>query len=141
MFYIDLILTTLLSVTILILAYLYRILLINKFTIMGNERLNAVNSYMKLIKSTFSNYKFVKSTSTNYINNDLQIKTSNYKRTRSEIVFWSEVPRLILEFIVIVLMLFILVFIKIKYEEADSLLFVVSVYALSLLECCPYFQK
>lgn len=141
MFYIDLILTTLLSVTILILAYLYRILLINKFTIMGNERLNAVNSYMKLIKSTFSNYKFVKSTSTNYINNDLQIKTSNYKRTRSEMIFWSEVPRLILEFIVIVLMLFILVFIKIKYEEADSLLFVVSVYALSLFRMLPSFSK
>lgn len=141
MFYIDLILTTLISVTILILAYLYRILLINKFTRMGNERLNAVNSYMKLIKSTFSNYKFVKSTSTNYINNDLQIKTSNYKRTRSEMIFWSEVPRLILEFIVIVLMLFILAFIKIKYEQADSLLFIVSVYALSLFRMLPSFSK
>ncbi len=141
MLFIDFQLTMYLSLIMLTLAYVYKIILVEKYTIMGIERLDAVESYMRLIKSTFSNYKFIKSISNSYIADSLTTKVDNYKRTRIEMLYWSEIPRLLLEFIIIALMILVLLFIKLKYEDADNLLLVVSTYALILFRMLPSISR
>lgn len=141
MVYIDYILTSIVTVIIIFFGYLYKTFLNHKLTIMGNERIDAVNTYMKLIKSTFANYKFIKGIDNDYIENNLSKSTLNYKKTRVDMLYWAEVPRVFLEFIIIAIMIGILVFIKLKYEQTEDLLLVVSAYALALFRMLPSLSR
>lgn len=141
MVYIDYLLTSIVTVIIIFLGYLYKTFLNNKLTIMGNKRIDAVNTYMKLIKSTFANYKFIKGIDNDYIENNLSKSTVNYKKTRVDMLYWAEIPRVFLEFIIITIMIGILVFIKLKYEETEDLLLVVSAYALALFRMLPSLSR
>ena len=108
---------------------------------MGEERLDAINSYMRFIKSTFSNYKFIKGLDGHYIENNLAIKTINYKKSREDMLFWSETPRIMLEFIIVGMMIGILAFIKLKYVNTEELLIIVSAYALALIRMLPSLSR
>lgn len=141
MFYIDWLLTLAVTMSFILLAFLYKIYLNKKLIIMGEERIDAVTGYMKFIKSTFSNYKFIKGLDNNYIDKNLLYKTCEYKKARVDMMFWSETPRLLLEFIIIVMMIGILLFIKFKYENNGELLVIVSAYALALFRMLPSLSR
>ncbi|MBT5490969.1 ABC transporter ATP-binding protein [bacterium] len=141
MVYIDWFLTFIVTVFFVCLAYMYKKILNNRLVIMGEERIDAVDSYMRFIKSTFANYKFIKGLDGKYIEDNLSIKTENYKSARVDMFFWAETPRLLLEFIVIVMMIGILVFIKLKYPNTDELLVVVSAYAIALFRMLPSLSR
>lgn len=134
---IDWFLTAIVTTIFILLAYSYKKLLNKKLVIMGEERIDAVNGYMRFIKSTFSNYKFIKGLDGKYIDANLTDKTTNYKKARVDMLFWSETPRLILEFFIIAMMIGILLFIKLRYQNTDELLVVVSAYALALFRMLP----
>lgn len=55
----------------------------------------------------------------NYIDRNLSSKVNVYKKTRVDMQFWSEAPRLFLEFFVIIIMIGILVFIKIPMNYSS----------------------
>ncbi len=141
MMYIDWFLTAIVTTIFILLAYMYKKLLNKRLVVMGEERIDAVNSYMRFIKSTFSNYKFIKGLDGEYIDVNLSHKTTNYKKARIDMLFWSETPRLILEFFVIATMIGILLFIKLRYQNTDELLLVVSAYALALFRILPSLSR
>ncbi|MDX9743118.1 MAG: ABC transporter ATP-binding protein [Arcobacteraceae bacterium] len=141
MMYIDWFLTVIVTTIFILLAYMYKKLLNKRLVVMGEERIDAVNSYMRFIKSTFSNYKFIKGLTGEYIDTNLSYKTTNYKKARIDMLFWSETPRLILEFFVIATMIGILLFIKLRYQNTDELLVVVSAYALALFRMLPSLSR
>jgi ATP-binding cassette, subfamily B, bacterial PglK len=141
MLYIDLSLTAFITAIFMMLAYSYKKLLNTKLVIMGEERMTVLNSYMRFVKSTFSNYKFIKGLDNNYIDSNLSYKTANYKKARVDMLFWSETPRLILEFFIISIMIGVLMFVKIKYQNTDELLLVVSAYALALFRMLPSLSR
>lgn len=141
MMYIDWFLTVIVTTIFILLAYMYKKLLNKRLVVMGEERINAVNSYMRFIKSTFSNYKFIKGLTGEYVDTNLSHKTANYKKARIDMLFWSETPRLILEFFVIATMIGILLFIKLRYQNNDELLVVVSAYALALFRMLPSLSR
>lgn len=141
MMYVDWFLTVLVTTIFILLAYMYKKLLNKRLVTMGEERIDAVNSYMRFIKSTFSNYKFIKGLDGEYIDANLSHKTINYKKARIDMLFWSETPRLILEFFVIATMIGILLFIKLRYQNTDELLVVVSAYALALFRMLPSLSR
>lgn len=141
MVYIDYTLTFIVTCVLVVLGYMYKIFLNKKLISMGAERVYAVKNYMMLIKSTFSNYKFIKGMSGNYINDNLSESTVRFKKTRIDMLHWSEVPRLILEFVVIAIMIGILVFIKLKYNETEQVLLIVSAYALALFRMLPSLSR
>lgn len=58
MLYTDWILTLIITILFVIMAFLYKKLLNRKLILMGEDRIIAVSSYVNFIKSTFSNYKF-----------------------------------------------------------------------------------
>jgi len=141
MFYTDGLLTAFVTVIFIMLAYSYKKLLNKKLVIMGEERIDAVNSYMRFIKSTFANYKFIKGLDGSYIDTNLSHKTGKYKKARVDMLFWSETPRLILEFFIIAMMIGVLLFIKLRYQNTDELLVVVSAYALALFRMLPSLSR
>ncbi|PLX67351.1 MAG: hypothetical protein C0602_10535 [Denitrovibrio sp.] len=141
MFYVDWMLTISVSVMFAFIIYLYKKLLKRKLVIMGEERIEAVTDYMKFIKSTFSNFKFIKGLDGEYIEKNLTSITNHYKKARVDMLFWAELPRLILEFIIIAMMIIIFMFIKLKYEDNGELLVVVSAYALALFRMLPSLSK
>lgn len=141
MMYVDWFLTVIVTTIFILLAYMYKKLLNKRLVVMGEERINAVNSYMRFIKSTFSNYKFIKGLTGEYIDTNLSHKTANYKKARIDMFFWAETPRLILEFFIIATMIGILLFIKLRYQNTDELLVVVSAYALALFRMLPSLSR
>jgi len=141
MLYTDWFLTIIITVLFLGIILLYKKLLTVRLVLMGEERIDAVNGYMRFIKSTFSNYKFIKSLDGEYIDNNLTSKTRDYKKARVDMLFWSEIPRQLLEFIVIAMMIGILAFIKLKYENTEDLLIIVSTYALALFRMLPSLNR
>jgi len=141
MVYIDYILTSFVTIFILFLAILYKKSLNQKLVLMGEDRIKALRVYMKLIKSSFNNYKFIKSLDGNYISTNLEKSTNNFKKARVNMLYWSEVPKLILEFSVIIIMISILLFIKLKYDSSEQLLVVVSAYALTLFRMLPSLSR
>lgn len=141
MMYVDWFLTVIVTAIFILLAYMYKKLLNKRLVVMGEERINAVTSYMRFIKSTFSNYKFIKGLTGEYIDTNLSHKTTNYKKARIDMLFWAETPRLLLEFFVIATMIGILLFIKLRYQNTDELLVVVSAYALALFRMLPSLSR
>lgn len=141
MLYIDMFLTLIVTLLFAFLAYMYKKLLNSKLIVMGEKRIDAVTGYMKFIKSTFSNYKFIKGLDGEYINTNLSAKTTKYKEARIDMLFWSETPRLILEFFIIAMMIGILLFIKLRYHNTEELLVVVSAYALALFRMLPSLSR
>lgn len=141
MMYVDWFLTILVTTIFILLAYMYKKLLSLKLVNMGEERMIVLNDYIRFVKSTFSNYKFIKGLTGEYIDTNLSHKTANYKKARIDMLFWSETPRLILEFFVIATMIGILLFIKLRYQNNDELLVVVSAYALALFRMLPSLSR
>ncbi|MCT7511865.1 ATP-binding cassette domain-containing protein [Aliarcobacter cryaerophilus] len=141
MMYTDWFLTILVTTIFILLAYMYKKLLSLKLVNMGEERMIVLNDYIRFVKSTFSNYKFIKGLTGEYIDTNLSHKTTNYKKARIDMLFWSETPRLILEFFVIATMIGILLFIKLRYQNTDELLVVVSAYALALFRMLPSLSR
>jgi ATP-binding cassette, subfamily B, bacterial PglK len=141
MIYTDWILTSIVTALFIGVAFLYKKLMTTRLVLMGEERIDAVNSYMRLIKSTFSNYKFIKGLDGKYIENNLSTKTINYKKSREDMLFWSETPRIMLEFIIVAMMIGILAFIKLKYENTEELLIIVSAYTLALIRMLPSLSR
>lgn len=141
MMYIDWFLTFIVTTIFILLAYMYKKLLSLKLVTMGEERMIVLNDYIRFVKSTFSNYKFIKGLTGEYIDTNLSHKTANYKKARIDMLFWAETPRLILEFFVIATMIGILLFIKLRYQNTDELLVVVSAYALALFRMLPSLSR
>lgn len=141
MMYVDWFLTVLVTTIFILLAYMYKKLLSLKLVNMGEERMIVLNDYIRFVKSTFSNYKFIKGLTGEYIDTNLSHKTANYKKARIDMLFWAETPRLILEFFVIATMIGILLFIKLRYQNTDELLVVVSAYALALFRMLPSLSR
>ena len=141
MIYTDWILTALVTALFIGIIFIYKKLMTARLILMGEERLDAINSYMRFIKSTFSNYKFIKGLDGHYIENNLSIKTINYKKSREDMLFWSETPRIMLEFIIVGMMIGILAFIKLKYVNTEELLIIVSAYALALIRMLPSLSR
>lgn len=141
MFYIDWLLTSMVTVIFLSIAIIYKQFLTKKLVTMGEERIDAVTSYMMFIKSTFSNYKFIKGLNNNYINSNLLSKTNEYKKARIDMLFWSETPRILLEFIIVSMMIGVLLFIQLRYQNSNELLVIVSAYALALFRMLPSLSR
>lgn len=141
MVYTDLTLTSLVTILFIGISFLYKKVMTEKLVLMGEDRIDAINSYMRFIKSTFSNYKFIKGLDGTYIENNLLTKTVNYKKARTDMLFWAETPRLMLEFIIVGMMIGILAFIKLKYENTEDLLIIVSAYTLALIRMLPSLSR
>ena len=139
--YIDLVLTLELTIVLFLFAILYKKYIGHKLKSLGDERITALRVYMKLIKSTFSNYKFIKSLDGSYINENLRESTNNFKNTRIDMLYWNETPRLILEFIIIFLMISIVLIIQFKYDNSNEFLVIISAYAITLFRMLPSFSR
>lgn len=141
MLFIDFYLTLILSFVMLCGVFLYKNIVNHKLALMGKDRILAVNDYMKLIKTTFSNYRIMKSLNNDFLDIKLEDITSRYKKARIDMLYWAEIPRIFIELIVIIVMIGILVFIKLKYENGHALLLIVSAYALALFRMIPSLSR
>lgn len=141
MLFIDFYLTLILSLVMLCGVFLYKNFVNHRLTLMGEDRIVAVNDYMKLIKTTFSNYRIMKSLNNDFLDLKLEDITSRYKKARIDMLYWAEIPRIFIELIVIIVMIAILVFIKLKYENGHDLLLIVSAYALALFRMIPSLSR
>ena len=141
MIYIDFFLTLGLSFLIIIFIFSYKSLMSNKLVLMGEDRMLALTDYMKLIKISFSNYKVIKSLDNDFVEDKLQRSAAKYKKARVDMLFWAEVPRLVIEFLIVFILIGILVFLKLKYNDVTDLLLVVGSYALILFRMLPSLSR
>ncbi|WP_303189185.1 ABC transporter ATP-binding protein [Fusobacterium ulcerans] len=140
MLYVDskitLFVTVFMGINILLIKYL----ILNKTKKWGTERSKAIEEYYQIIGSTFGNYKFIKLQSNNEkIMNNFQNSCNKYIKVDKRYMSSQPVPRLILEFLGFSIVVVLIIFSVIMYDENGlaKIMPVISIFFIGLYRILP----
>lgn len=140
MLYVDskitLFVTVFMGINILLIKYL----ILNKTKKWGTERSKAIEEYYQIIGSTFGNYKFIKLQSNDEkIMNNFQNSCNRYIKVDKRYMSSQPVPRLILEFLGFSIVVVLIIFSVIMYDENGlaKIMPVISIFFIGLYRILP----
>ncbi|MHD0317365.1 ABC transporter ATP-binding protein [Fusobacterium sp. THCT1E2] len=140
MLYVNLKITLLVSIFMGINILLIKYFLINKVKKWGKDRFDATQEYYQIIGSTFGNYKFIKLQSNDEsILNNFKISCKKYTEVDKKYTFVQPVPRLILEFLGFSIVVVLIIFSVMLYDENGlaKIMSVISVFFIGLYRILP----
>lgn len=140
MLYVDLKITLFVTVFMGINILLIKYLILNKTKKWGVERSKAIEEYYQIIGSTFGNYKFIKLQSNDEkIMNNFQNSCNRYIKVDKKHMFSQPVPRLILEFLGFSIVVILIIFSVMMYDENGlaKIMPVISIFFIGLYRILP----
>ena len=140
MLYVDLKITLFVSIFIGINILLIKYFLISKVKKWGKDRFDATQEYYQIIGSTFGNYKFIKLQSDDKsILNNFKTSCKKYTEVDKKYTFVQPVPRLILEFLGFSIVVVLIIFSVMMYDENGlaKIMPVISVFFIGLYRILP----
>ena len=140
MLYIDFKITLFVSIFMGINILLIKYFLINKVKKWGKDRFDATQEYYQIIGSTFGNYKFIKLQSDDKsILNNFKTSCKKYTEVDKKYTFVQPVPRLILEFLGFSIVVVLIIFSVMMYDENGlaKIMPVISVFFIGLYRILP----
>ena len=140
MLYVDLKITLFVSIFMGINILLIKYFLINKVKKWGKDRFDATQEYYQIIGSTFGNYKFIKLQSDDKsILNNFKTSCKKYTEVDKKYTFVQPVPRLILEFLGFSIVVVLIIFSVMMYDENGlaKIMPVISVFFIGLYRILP----
>ncbi|WP_462425782.1 ABC transporter ATP-binding protein [Fusobacterium varium] len=140
MLYVDLKITLFVTVFMGINILLIKYLILNKTKKWGVERSKAIEEYYKIIGSTFGNYKFIKLQSNDdKIMNNFQNSCNKYIKVDKKYMSSQPVPRLILEFLGFSIVVVLIIFSVMIYDENGlaKIMPVISIFFIGLYRILP----
>ena len=140
MLYVDLKITLFVTVFMGINILLIKYLILNKTKKWGVERSKAIEEYYQIIGSTFGNYKFIKLQSDDEkIMNNFQNSCNKYIKVDKKYMSSQPVPRLILEFLGFSIVVVLIIFSVMMYDENGlaKIMPVISIFFIGLYRILP----
>ena len=140
MLYVDLKITLFVTIFMGINILLIKYLILNKTKKWGTERSKAIEEYYQIIGSTFGNYKFIKLQSNDEkIMNDFQNSCNRYIKVDKKYMASQPVPRLILEFLGFSIVVGLIIFSVMMYDENGlaKIMPVISIFFIGLYRILP----
>ena len=140
MLYVDLKITLFVTVFMGINILLIKYLILNKTKKWGVERSKAIEEYYQIIGSTFGNYKFIKLQSDDgKIMNNFQDSCNKYIKVDKKYMSSQPVPRLILEFLGFSIVVVLIIFSVMMYDENGlaKIMPVISIFFIGLYRILP----
>ncbi|WP_462351483.1 ABC transporter ATP-binding protein [Fusobacterium varium] len=140
MLYIDFKITLFVTVFMGINILLIKYLVLNKTKKWGTERSKAIEEYYQIIGSTFGNYKFIKLQSNDEkIMNNFQNSCNKYIKVDKKYMSSQPVPRLILEFLGFSIVVVLIIFSVMMYDENGlaKIMPVISIFFIGLYRILP----
>lgn len=140
MLYVDLKITLFVTVFMGINIFLIKYLILNKTKKWGVERSKAIEEYYQIIGSTFGNYKFIKLQSKDEkIMNNFQNSCNKYIKVDKKYMSSQPVPRLILEFLGFSIVVVLIIFSVIMYDENGlaKIMPIISIFFIGLYRILP----
>ena len=140
MLYVDLKITLFVTVFMGINILLIKYLILNKTKKWGAERSKAIEEYYQIIGSTFGNYKFIKlQSSDEKIMNNFQNSCNKYIKVDKKYMSSQPVPRLILEFLGFSIVVVLIIFSVMIYDENGlaKIMPVISIFFIGLYRILP----
>ena len=140
MLYVDLKITLFVTVFMGINILLIKHLILNKTKKWGIERSKAIEEYYQIIGSTFGNYKFIKLQSNDEkIMNNFQNSCNKYIKVDKKYMSSQPVPRLILEFLGFSIVVVLIIFSVMMYDENGlaKIMPVISIFFIGLYRILP----
>ena len=140
MLYVDLKITLFVSIFMGINILLIKYLILNKTKKWGVERSEAIEEYYQIIGSTFGNYKFIKLQSNDEkIMNNFQNSCNKYIKVDKKYMSSQPVPRLILEFLGFSIVVVLIIFSVMMYDENGlaKIMPVISIFFIGLYRILP----
>lgn len=140
MLYVDLKITLFVTVFMGINILLIKHLILNKTKKWGVERSKAIEEYYQIIGSTFGNYKFIKLQSNDEkIMNNFQNSCNKYIKVDKKFIASQPIPRLILEFLGFSIVVILIIFSVIVYDENGlaKIMPVISIFFIGLYRILP----
>ena len=140
MLYVDLKITLFVSIFMGINILLIKYFLISKVKKWGKDRFDATQEYYQIIGSTFGNYKFIKLQSDDKsILNNFKTSCKKYTEVDKKYTFVQPVPRLILEFLGFSIVVVLIIFSVMLYDENGlaKIMPVISVFFIGLYRILP----
>lgn len=118
MLYVDLKITLFVTVFMGMNIFLIKYLILNKTKKWGAERSKAIEEYYQIIGSTFGNYKFIKLQSNDEkIMNNFKDSCNKYIKVDKKYMSSQPIPRLILEFLGFLIVVVLIIFSVMMYDE------------------------
>lgn len=133
---ITLFVTLFMGLNILLIKYL----ILNKTKKWGTERSKAIEEYYQIIGSTFGNYKFIKLQSNDEkIMNNFQNSCNKFIKVDKKYMSSQPVPRLILEFLGFSIVVVLIIFSVMMYDENGlaKIMPVISIFFIGLYRILP----
>lgn len=140
MLYVDLKITLFVTVFMGMNIFLIKYLILNKTKKWGVERSKAIEEYYQIIGSTFGNYKFIKLQSNDEkIMNNFQNSCNRYIKVDKKHMSSQPVPRLILEFLGFSIVVVLIIFSVMMYDENGlaKIMPVISIFFIGLYRILP----
>lgn len=140
MLYVDFKITLFVSIFMGINILLIKYLILNKTKKWGIERSKAIEEYYQIIGSTFGNYKFIKLQSNDEkIMNNFQNSCNKYIKVDKKYMSSQPVPRLILEFLGFSIVVVLIIFSVMMYDENGlaKIMPVISIFFIGLYRILP----
>ncbi|WP_278572834.1 ABC transporter ATP-binding protein [Fusobacterium ulcerans] len=140
MLYVDLKITLFVTAFMGINILLIKYLILNKTKKWGAERSKAIEEYYQIIGSTFGNYKFIKLQSNDEkIMNNFQNSCNKYIKVDKKYMSSQPVPRLILEFLGFSIVVVLIIFSVMIYDENGlaKIMPVISIFFIGLYRILP----
>ncbi|CAK7025600.1 ABC transporter ATP-binding protein [Fusobacterium varium] len=140
MLYVDFKITLFVSMFMGVNILLIKYLILNKTKKWGTERSRAIEEYYQIIGSTFGNYKFIKLQSNDEkIINNFQNSCNKYIKVDKKYMSSQPVPRLILEFLGFSIVVVLIIFSVMMYDENGlaKIMPVISVFFIGLYRILP----
>ena len=140
MLYVDLKITLFVTVFMGANILLIKYLILNKTKKWGVERSKAIEEYYQIIGSTFGNYKFIKLQSNDEkIMNNFQNSCNKYIKVDKKYMSSQPVPRLILEFLGFSIVVVLIIFSVMIYDENGlaKIMPVISIFFIGLYRILP----
>lgn len=140
MLYVDLKITLFVSIFTGINVLLIKYLILNRTKKWGIERSKAIEEYYQIIGSTFGNYKFIKLQSNDKkIMNNFQNSCNKYIKVDKKYMSSQPVPRLILEFLGFSIVVILIIFSVMMYDENGlaKIMPVISIFFIGLYRILP----
>ncbi len=140
MLYVDLKITLFVSIFMGINILLIKYLLLNKAKKWGIDRCDATQEYYQIIGSTFGNYKFIKLQSNDKrILNNFKTSCNKYTEVDKKYMSSQPVPRLILEFLGFSIVVILIIFSVMMYDENGlaKIMPVISIFFIGLYRILP----
>lgn len=140
MLYVDLKITLFVTVFMGMNIFLIKYLILNKTKKWGVERSKAIEEYYQIIGSTFGNYKFIKlQFNDEKIMNNFQNSCNKYIKVDKKYMSSQPVPRLILEFLGFSIVVVLIIFSIMMYDENGlaKIMPVISIFFIGLYRILP----